>query len=103
MKPSLGRVMHPRAAGTCAPDVIGNPGHHNTPVGSQYLVAHKDEFYSRAALLINCEHTAQYRTDLYGDRLMALDISSEANIYVGGGPRLESLVEKDLALPGVSR
>jgi Zn-dependent M28 family amino/carboxypeptidase len=59
--------------------VIGNPGHHNTAVGSQYLVAHKDEFYSKAALLINCEHTAQYRTDLYGDRLMALDTSWEAD------------------------
>ena len=82
--------------------VIGNPGHHNTPVGSQYLVAHKDEFYSKAALLINCEHTAQYRTDLYGNRLMALDVSWEANIYVGGGPKLEPLVEKDLALLGVS-
>lgn len=82
--------------------VIGNPGHHNTAVGSQYLVAHKDEFYSKAALLINCEHTAQYRTDLYGNRLMALDVSWEANIYVGGGPKLEPLVEKDLALLGVS-
>jgi hypothetical protein len=25
--------------------VIGNPGHHNTPVGSQYMVAHKTEFF----------------------------------------------------------
>src|SRR5579871_3308411 len=82
--------------------VIGNPGHHNTPVGSQYLVAHKEEFYSKAALLINCEHTAQARTDLYGNRLMALDTSWEANIYVGGGPKLEPLVQKDLALLGVS-
>jgi hypothetical protein len=82
--------------------VIGNPGHHNTAVGSQYLVAHKAEFFSKAALLINCEHTAQYRTDLYGNRLMALDVSWEANIYVGGGPKLEPLVEKDLALLGVS-
>jgi len=82
--------------------VIGNPGHHNTAVGSQYLVAHKDEFFSKAALLINCEHTAQSRTDLYGNRLMALNVSWEANIYVGGGPKLEPLVQKDLALLGVS-
>ncbi len=82
--------------------VVGNPGHHNTPVGSQYLVAHKDEFFSKAALLINCEHTAQYRTDLFGYRLMAVDASWEANIYVGGGPKLEPLIQKDLALLGVS-
>jgi hypothetical protein len=82
--------------------VIGNPGHHNTAVGSQYMVVHKDEFFSKAALLINCEHTAQVRTDLYGNRLMALDVPWEANIYVGGGPKLEPLVEKDLALLGVS-
>jgi hypothetical protein len=65
-------------------------------------VANKDEFFSKAALLINCEHTAQVRTDLFGNRLMALDVSWEANIYVGGGAKLEPLVEKDLALLGVS-
>jgi hypothetical protein len=82
--------------------VVGNPGHHNTPVGSQFMAAHKDEFFTKAALLINCEHTAQARTDLFGNRLMALDVSWEANLYIGGGPVLKSLVEKDLAALGVS-
>jgi hypothetical protein len=82
--------------------VVGNPGHHNTAVGSQFMVAHKDDFFAKAALLINCEHTAQARTDLFGNRLMALDVSWEANLYIGGGPKLRSLVERDLAMLGVS-
>jgi hypothetical protein len=82
--------------------VVGNPGHHNTAVGSQFMAAHKDDFFAKTALLINCEHTAQSRTDLFGNRLMALDVSWEANLYIGGGPALKSLVEKDLALLGVS-
>jgi len=81
---------------------VGNPGHHNTAVGSQYLVAHKDEFFSKAALLINCEHTAQIRTDLYGYRLAAVDTPWEFNLFVSPGTKLEPMVQRDLALLGVT-
>jgi Zn-dependent M28 family amino/carboxypeptidase len=81
---------------------VGNPGHHNTAVGSQYLVEHKDEFFSKAALLINCEHTAQVRTDLYGYRLVATNDPWGFNLFIGGGPALGPIVQKDLATFGVS-
>lgn len=81
---------------------VGNPGHHNTAVGSQYMVAHKVEFFSKAALLINCEHTAQVRTDLYGYRLVATDQPWEFNLYVSPGTKLEPMVQRDLALLGVT-
>jgi hypothetical protein len=74
----------------------------NNATGVARAPAHKDEFYPKAALLINGEHTAPARTDLFGNRLMAPDISWEANIFAGGGPELEPLVQKDPALPGVS-
>ena len=83
--------------------VIGNPGHHNTPVGSQYMVAHKDEFFSKAALLINCEHTAQIAADLYGFRLMMTNAPWDENWYVGGGPALAPIVTKDWDTFGVVR
>ncbi len=45
--------------------IVGNPGHHNTAVGSQWLVAHRDTFFGKTALIINSEHTAQVGVDLY--------------------------------------
>jgi len=83
--------------------IIGNPGHHNTPVGSQYMVAHKDVFFSKAALLINCEHTAQAGADLYGFKLMMTNSPWDQNWFVGGGPKLAPVVEKDLDAFGVVR
>jgi hypothetical protein len=83
--------------------IVGNPGHHNTPVGSQYMVAHKDEFFSKAALLINCEHTAQIAADLYGFRLMLTNAPWDENWYVGGGPALAPIVTKDWDTFGVVR
>jgi hypothetical protein len=83
--------------------IIGNSGHHNTPVSSQYMVAHKDEFFSKAALLINCEHTAQIAADLYGFRLMMTNAPWDENWYVGGGPALAPIVTKDWDTFGVVR
>lgn len=83
--------------------IVGNSGHHNTPVSSQYLVAHKDEFFSKAALLINCEHVGQIGTDLYGFRIVATNMPSNFMWYVGGGPKLQPIAVRDLDQFGISR
>jgi Peptidase family M28 len=83
--------------------VIGNPGHHNTPVGSQWLVAHKDMFYAKAALLINCEHTAQVSLEDGGVAIETGNMPSLLGWFIGGGARLAPLVIRDWDLFGVPR
>jgi hypothetical protein len=83
--------------------IVGNPGHHNTAVGNQWLTAHKDSFFAKAALLINSEHTGQYGADTYGYRLLPTNAPWNFDWYVGGGAALEPIVTKDWDLFGVSR
>ena len=46
---------------------IGTDGHHNSGagagVGREWLVAHKDQFFSKTALMINCEHPSTIETN----------------------------------------
>ncbi len=46
---------------------IGTDGHHNSGAGSgvgrEWLVAHKDQFFSKTALMINCEHPSTIQTN----------------------------------------
>src|SRR6478735_8840800 len=46
---------------------IGTDGHHNSGpgagVGREWLVAHKDQFFSKTALMINCEHPSTIQTN----------------------------------------
>jgi len=83
--------------------ILSNPGHHNTAVGNQWLTAHKDTFFAKAALLINSEHTGQYGADFYGYRLLPTNAPWNFDWYVGGGPKLAPIVIKDWDLFGISR
>lgn len=83
--------------------VLGNPGHHNTAVGSQWLVAHKDTFFAKAALIINCEHTGQTMVDLYGYKLLATNMPGNFDWYVNGNAKFKQLVTTDWDRFGVSR
>src|SRR5262249_48646645 len=74
--------------------IVGNPGHHNTAVGNQWMIAHKDTFFAKAALLINSEHTGQYAADTYGLRLLPTNAPWNFDWYVGGGAALEPIVTK---------
>jgi Peptidase family M28 len=46
---------------------IGTDGHHNSGpgagVGREWLVAHKDQLFSKTALMINCEHPSTIQTN----------------------------------------
>jgi hypothetical protein len=80
---------------------LSNPGHHNTAVGNQWLIAHKDTFFAKAALLINSEHTGQIGADFYGYRLLPTNTPWNFDWYAGGGPKLAPIVTKDWDLFGV--
>jgi hypothetical protein len=83
--------------------IVGNPGHHNTAVGNEWLIAHKDTFFAKAALLINSEHTGQYAADTYGYELLPTNAPWNFDWYVGGGAGLEPVVTKDWDMFGISR
>ena len=83
--------------------IVSNPGHHNTAVGNQWLIAHKDTFFAKAALLINSEHTGQTGADFYGYRLLPTNTPWNFDWYAGGGAKLAPVVTKDWDLFGISR
>jgi Zn-dependent M28 family amino/carboxypeptidase len=83
--------------------IVSNPGHHNTAVGSQWLVAHKDTFFAKAALIINAEHTAQTAVDLYGYKLVATNMPANFDWYTHGSPKFRTLVTAAWDRFGVSR
>jgi hypothetical protein len=75
---------------------IGTTGHHNGGnMSGTWLLDHRDEVFGKAALLINCEHTATVQTYLLGEDIR------RANMYTGmlwyaGGPRRPKL--QDIAV-----
>lgn len=83
--------------------IVSNPGHHNTAVGNQWLIAHKETFFAKAALLINSEHTGQTSADFYGYTLLPTNAPWNFDWYAGGGPKLAPIVTKDWDLFGISR
>ena len=83
--------------------IVSNPGHHNTAVGNQWMTAHKDTFFAKAALLINSEHTGQAGADFYGYTLLPVNSPWNFDWYAGGGPKLEPLVTRDWDEFGISR
>jgi hypothetical protein len=83
--------------------IVSNPGHHNTAVGNQWLIAHKDTFFAKAALLINSEHTGQVGADFYGYRLLPTNTAWNFDWFAGGGPKLAPIVTRDWDLFGISR
>ncbi len=83
--------------------IVSNPGHHNTAVGNQWLIAHKDTFFAKAALLINSEHTGQTGADFYGYRLLPTNTPWNFDWFAGGGPKLAPIVTRDWDLFGISR
>jgi len=67
------------------------------------MVAHKDTFLAKTALLINAEHTGQYGADTYGYMLLPTNTPWNFDWYVGGGTALEPIVTRDWDQFGISR
>ena len=83
--------------------IVGNPGHHNTAVGSQWIAAHHDTFLANTAVIINCEHTGQVGVDLYGFKLVATNTQWNFDWFVSGSEKWQATVKHDWDLFGVSR
>jgi hypothetical protein len=77
---------------------IGLDGHHNSgdgaAVGDNWLAAHKDEFFTKTALMINTEHTSDVLTYQFQGKLGLTNMTAPAQWYAGGPsrPQLAKLV-----------
>ncbi len=72
---------------------IGTDGHHNTGVGGgagrEWLVANRDKFFTKTALMINCEHPSTLQTYLVGPDIRASNTYTAQQWYAGGPARPE--------------
>ncbi len=88
---------------------LGLDGHHNTgngeATGSWWLAEHKDEFFSKTALMINAEHTSTQQTTL-GIAAKALDATmyTPQQWYAGGPsrPKLQAIARNAFKEFGVN-
>jgi hypothetical protein len=77
---------------------LGTSGHHNSgPAGmivnsAAWLAANQAELFKKAALLINCEHTAAVGQELLGENIRV--VAAEAGfLWYGGGNQRPKLQE----------
>ena len=72
---------------------------HHSPSGEdagiRWIHRNMQQMFSKTALLLNCEHTAQVATFLVGDTLYASNQVSARRWFVGGSAQLKTLVMKD--------
>jgi len=80
---------------------LGTSGHHDgAALSGKWLMEHK-EFFSKTALLINCEHTAAELLILSNGTIRRTDTASPETWYVGGSARLADIVKNAYASFGV--
>ena len=72
---------------------------HHSPsgdnAGARWVHNNMKQMFSKTALLVNCEHTAQVATFLVGETLYASNQVSARRWFVGGSNQLKTIVMKD--------
>jgi hypothetical protein len=67
---------------------VGTSGHHNGGnFSGTWLLDHRDELFSKTALMINCEHTATVQTYLLGEDIRMANMQTGMLWYAGGPQR----------------
>jgi hypothetical protein len=70
---------------------VGTDGHHNTGVGGgagrEWLVAHRDEFFTKTALMVNCEHPSNLQSYVIGNSIQHGNMPTAHQWYAGGPTR----------------
>ena len=79
---------------------------HHSPSGEQagvrWVHNNMQQMFSKTALLINAEHTAQVATYLVGEAFITSNIVSARRWYVGGSARLRDIVLKTFSEYGIA-
>jgi hypothetical protein len=79
---------------------LGMDGHHNSGagqgVGREWLVAHRSEFFTTTALMINCEHPATLQTYVIANTIRRGNTATAQQWYAGGPtrPKLQDIAVK---------
>ncbi len=82
----------------------GTSGHHNGGnFSGTWLLDHRDELFSKTALMINCEHTATIQTYLLGEDIRMANMHTGMLWYAGGPqrPKLQAIAVKAFHDAGV--
>jgi Iap family predicted aminopeptidase len=61
--------------------------------GIEWIFENMTEMFDKAALIINCEHTAQAQTYVVRDQLITTNTVSARRWYVGGSDELKAIVK----------
>jgi len=83
---------------------IGTDGHHDSTgtgpvrppgaaVGTTWLAAHRDEFFAKTALMVNCEHSSTLQTYVLGGGVRRANTYTAQQWYAGGPsrPKLQNI------------
>ena len=87
---------------------IGTDGHHNTGpdggAGREWLVAHRNEFFTKTALMVNCEHPSDIETYVVGGTVGYTNTYVPQQWYAGGAsrPKLTEMAAEILREFGVT-
>jgi len=70
---------------------VGTDGHHNTGLGGgagrEWLVAHRDEVFTKTALMVNCEHPSNLQSYLINNVVQHGNMPTAHQWYAGGSSR----------------
>jgi hypothetical protein len=79
---------------------------HHSPsgenAGARWVHNNMKQMFSKTALLVNCEHTAQVATFLVGETLYGSNQVGARRWYVGGSDALKTIVMKDFLAYGMA-
>jgi hypothetical protein len=79
---------------------------HHSPSGEnaglRWIHNNMKEMFSRTALIVNCEHTAQVATYLVGEAFITSNLVSARRWFVGGSDQLKNIVLKTFNEYGIA-
>ena len=70
--------------------------------GTQWIKANMKDVLAKTAVLVNCEHTAQVATFVFGGSLVASNTVSARRWFVGGSDQLKAIVAKTFKEYGIA-
>jgi len=70
--------------------------------GTQWIKTNMKDVLSKTAVLVNCEHTAQVATFVFGASLVASNTVSARRWFVGGSDQLKAIVAKTFHEYGIA-
>jgi hypothetical protein len=81
---------------------VTTPDHHHGATGVKWINQNMRDFFSKTAVIVNCEHPSQTQTYRLGSGLMTSTTTSARRWFVGGSEALRGLVLSSFKTFGVA-